>query len=97
MKETMIKPIQEKQDQMDERLKHIERGGLVTVAGRGGNGGEGRDENAQSKLRILSCIGKTLVVLLTIYSQSCFKMFFFFFQPFQCVFSVVCVCLCLNM
>ena len=41
MKKTMFKPLQEKQDQMDDRLKRIERGGLVTAGGRGGNGGGG--------------------------------------------------------
>ena len=39
MKKTMFKPLQEKQDQMDDRLKRIERGGLVTAGGRGGGGG----------------------------------------------------------
>ena len=41
MKKTMFKPLQEKQDQMDDRLKRIERGGLVTAGGRGGGGGGG--------------------------------------------------------
>ncbi len=43
MKKTMFKPLQEKQDQMDDRLKRLERGGLVTPGGGGGgsSGGEG--------------------------------------------------------
>ena len=40
MKKTMFKPLQEKQDQIDDRLKRIEREGLLTQGGRGGNGGE---------------------------------------------------------
>ena len=36
MKKTMFKPLQEKQDQIDDRLKRLERGGLVTPGGGGG-------------------------------------------------------------
>ena len=38
MKKTMFKPLQEKQDQMDDRLKRLEIGG---VGGGGGGGGRG--------------------------------------------------------
>ncbi|XP_072022480.1 TNF receptor-associated factor 3-like [Amphiura filiformis] len=39
MKKTMFKPLQEKQDRMDDRLKRLERGD--TYPGGGGGGGEG--------------------------------------------------------
>ena len=73
MKKTMFKPLLEKQDQMDDRLKRIERGEVVTAGGRCGNGGGDEGDIAQGKSRILARIGKTQV-LLPIYSQSCRKL-----------------------
>ena len=43
---------------MDDRLKRIERGEVVTAGGKGGNGGGGRGDVAQGKSRMLARIGK---------------------------------------
>ena len=47
MKKTMFKPLQEKQDQIDDRLKRLERGGLVTAGGGGGGEGVGNEGRGQ--------------------------------------------------
>ena len=46
MKKTMFKPLQEKQDTMDDRIKRLEQGGAFVGGGGGtgagtGNGGQG--------------------------------------------------------
>ena len=60
MKKTMFKPLQEKQDQIDDRLKRLERGGLVTAGGGGGGEGVGqgggRGGNFELKLQVLGVL-----------------------------------------